>query len=79
MYKTEVEKMKNGLYLNSSVGRLQPNVKKNIIFKHEDGNPTLTIEATDDNKLLLNDKRVESMQDIEKSLALIVKAMCGIF
>ncbi|MEC2865072.1 hypothetical protein P9Y72_18940 [Bacillus cereus] len=40
--------MKNGLYLNSSVGRLQPNVKKNIIFKHEDGNPTLTIEATDD-------------------------------
>ncbi|MEC2866847.1 hypothetical protein BK767_24945 [Bacillus thuringiensis serovar kyushuensis] len=71
--------MKNGLYLNSSVGRLQPNVKKNIIFKHEDGNPTLTIEATDDNKLLLNDKRVESMQDIEKSLALIVKAMCGIF
>ncbi|WP_267418811.1 hypothetical protein [Bacillus sp. GC_Bacil_1] len=71
--------MKNDLYVNSSVGRLQPNVKKNIIIKHEDGNPTLTIEATDDNKLLLNNKRVESMQDIEKSLALIVKAMCGIF
>ncbi|WP_144490122.1 hypothetical protein [Bacillus thuringiensis] len=71
--------MKNDLYLNSSVGRLQPNVKKNIICKHEDGKPTLTIEATDDNKLLLNNKRVESMQDIEKSLALIVKAMCVIF
>ncbi|PGW64294.1 hypothetical protein COE18_06570 [Bacillus cereus] len=71
--------MKNDLYVNSSVGRLQPNVKKNIIIKHEDGNPTLTIEATDDNKLLLNNKRVESMQDIENSLALIVKAMCGFF
>lgn len=70
--------MKNDLYVNSSIGRLQPNVKKNIIIKHEDGNPNLTIEATDDNKLLLNNKRVESMQDIEKSLALIVKAMCGI-
>ncbi|CDN39308.1 hypothetical protein [Bacillus thuringiensis] len=48
---------------------------ENTISISEKGKISTIIKATDDKKVLLNDKEVESIEEVNLTLNLIIKAM----
>ncbi|WP_170957639.1 hypothetical protein [Bacillus cereus] len=48
---------------------------ENTISITEKGNANIIIKATDDGKVLLNGKELESVEDFNMALNLIIKAM----
>ncbi|HDR7203950.1 TPA: hypothetical protein QCW56_002503 [Bacillus cereus] len=48
---------------------------KNTISISEKGKVSTIIKATDDGKVLLNNKEVESIEEVNLTLNLIIKAM----
>lgn len=48
---------------------------KNTINVTESGGITLSVKATDDNKILINGKPLDTKEDVELVLSLVVKSL----
>jgi hypothetical protein len=48
---------------------------KGIIFRDDDGKEIATVKATDDGKVLVNEKEIKTVEEINLALNLIVRAI----